>query len=174
MAPMKRWGRAVVGLRLPIPSRFLKGALACLSVTALILGSGCTEAPSWHGRDLDQVNPSWLNVTLAPSWSARWDVIGGANSEVVWDWFTQERQPIAFQVFRHQPEGLEPLRSVHSTDDEGKTGSPTSALHSLIWQNDSTVAVVLWIRADTPVGGGLYEPGRDPSRDECLALVAIC
>src|SRR5687768_1496412 len=99
--------------------------------------AGCTQGNPgpWHGRNLDQQDPSWDNATLEPGWSLRLDVAGKAQSDMEWDWFVAERQELDFDVYRHEPDRLMQLVDITATEDRDSVFGTWSAMYTFIWTN---------------------------------------
>jgi hypothetical protein len=142
--------------------------LGRLAVLALLLGAalaGCSDAgqplpPEWKGRDLRQ--PGWANATLQAGWTLGVEYVWSSGQPVQWDWLTEGKPVLYFQVMRMENGQGQTLVGQHRDNSTGRITVPVGGQHEVLFRNEGFAEAKLWYKL--PEGGILrmYPPGQGP------------
>jgi hypothetical protein len=144
-------------------------AFARLAVLLLLLGlvlaAGCAAPskplpPAWKGRDITQ--PGWANGTLRTGFTFVLEYVWSSGTSVQWDWFTEGRVILYFQVVRMENGQQVPLVGQHRDNSTGRLTIPQAGQYDVIFRNEDVVDAALHYKLPEGASTRIYPPGEGP------------
>jgi hypothetical protein len=146
-----------------------------LAVLALLLGSvlaaGCSGGeslpPEWKGRDLRE--PGWRNETVRAGWTLGFEYVWSSGRQVEWDWITEGRLMVYFQVQRMEGGQAQSLVAGHGDQGAQAITVPASGQYYILFRNEGAVDIPVWYNLPEGAIRRLFPPGEAP---DCFFLAA--